>query len=373
MATTHPKLIEILVEQTPRAMIAMLIVSSAYFGIFIKFVPLSVLIVWFVFQILLAMYRFYNAITFKKYLAQKAHEKLAKHETYFMLSNVFQAFMWTVSAILSITYAPQPYELVSLIMAIGIITAAALSMSSLYKAYLVFFFSMIIPQIIIMIYYGEHQHIALLVLIFIYIPATLLLSRAISRAIYNSRLSSIEAHDELEKSVGELHRLSIMDNLTNIYNRRYFFEISKKLIATASREHNPVSLLMLDIDLFKQVNDNYGHQAGDFILVGLVKELETIMRKGDVFARIGGEEFTVLLNNTSLKGAQVIAEKIRRTIENKVFSYNQTPIDITISIGVSELSTGNTCIEDLYKQADKQLYIAKNNGRNRVSVSLAIA
>ena len=164
-----------------------------------------------------------------------------------------------------------------------------------------------------------------------------------------------------------------MDNLTNIYNRRYFFEISKKLIATASREHNPVSLLMLDIDLFKQVNDNCGHQAGDFILVGLVKELETIMRKGDVFARIGGEEFTVLLNNTSLKGAQVIAEKIRRTIENKVFSYNQTPIDITISIGVSELSTGNTCIEDLYKQADKQLYIAKNNGRNRVSVSLVIA
>ena len=247
-------------------------------------------------------------------------------------------------------------------MIIGIITAAALSMSSLYKAYLLFFFSMIIPQIIIMISFGEHQHIGLVVLIFIYIPATILLSRA----IYNSRLSSIEANDSLEKSVNELHRLSIMDNLTNIYNRRYFFEMSKKLIATAFREQKPVSLIMLDIDLFKRVNDNYGHQAGDYILIDLVKELEKVMRKSDVFARIGGEEFTILLNNTSLEGAKVIAEKMRLTIENKVFIYNTTSIDITISIGVSELNTENTSIEDLYKQADKQLYRAKHKGRNRV-------
>lgn len=365
MATVHPKLIESLVEQTPRAMIAMLIVSCAYFGIFIKFVPFSVLIIWFVFQIILAWYRFYNARTFRKCLAQKAEKKLAKHEKYFMLSNVFQALMWTISSVLSIVYAPQPYELVSLIMSIGIITAAALSMSSLYKAYLVFFFSMIIPQIIIMLNYGQHQHLGLVVLILIYIPATILLSRA----IYNSRLSSIEAHDELQKNVDELHRLSIMDNLTNIYNRRYFFEISKKLIATASRENSAISLLMLDVDFFKQVNDNYGHQAGDFILVELVKELGTTMRKGDVFARIGGEEFTVLLNNTALEGAKVIAEKVRVTIENKMFNYSCHSIDITISIGISELNTENTSIEDLYKQADKQLYIAKKSGRNKVSMS----
>ena len=369
MAAVHPKLIESFVDQTPRAMIAMLIVSSAYFGIFIKFVPLIVLIVWFVFQILLAVYRYYNAMMFKTYLAQRTPEKIEQNEVYFMLSNVFQAGMWTISSVLSIVYAPQPYELVSLILTIGIITAAALSMSSLYKAYLVFFFSMIIPQIIIMICYAEHQHIGLVVLIFIYIPATILLSRA----IYNSRLSSIEAHDELEKSVDELHRLSIMDNLTNIYNRRYFFEMSNKLIATAAREKKAVSLLMLDIDFFKQVNDSYGHQAGDFILVELVKEIETMTRKSDVFARIGGEEFTILLNNTSLKGAQVIAEKMRIKIENKVFSYNNASIDITISIGISELTALNTSIEDLYKQADKQLYSAKNNGRNRVSVAVISA
>lgn len=208
MPAVHPKLIESLVEQTPRAMIAMLIVSSAYFGIFIKFIPFNVLVVWFVFQILLAAYRFYNAKNFKTHLKEKNQEKIEKNEIYFIISNVFQAFMWTMSSILSFVYAPQPYELVCFVMIIGIITAAALSMSSLYKAYLIFFFLMIIPQIIILIYFGEHHHLGLVVLTLIYIPATILLSKA----IYSSRLSSIEAHDDLEKSVDKLHQLSIIND-----------------------------------------------------------------------------------------------------------------------------------------------------------------
>ena len=361
MLTVHPKLIESLVEQTPRAMIAMLIVSFAYIGVFIKYIPFNILIIWFAFQILLATCRFYNAKSFKKYLRTKNQEGIQKNERYFIISNVFQAIMWTMSSILSIVYAPQPYELVVFVMIIGIITAAALSMSSLYKAYLVFFFSMIIPQIFIMIYYGEHHHISLIVLTLIYIPATILLSKA----IYSSRLSSIQAHDDLEKSVNKLHHLSMIDELTNIYNRRYFFEMSQKLIAIAAREKKHLSLLMIDIDYFKNINDNYGHQVGDFILINVVKEIEKNIRKSDVFARVGGEEFTILLNDTSLDGAKVITEKIRRIIEDKVFIYNNITMSTTISIGLSELNKENTSIEDLYKQADKQLYIAKKNGRNR--------
>lgn len=362
MSAVHPKLIESLVEQTPRAMIAMLIVSSAYIGIFIKFIPFNILVIWFVFQILLAVYRFYNAKVFNKYLAVKDQKGIKNNELYFIIANLFQAFMWTTSSVLSLIYAPQPYELVSFVMIIGIITAAALSMASLYRAYLIFFFSMIIPQIIILIYFGEHQHIGLVVLTFIYIPATILLSKS----IYNSRLSNIQAHDELEKSVSELHQLSMIDALTNIYNRRYFFEMSKNLISIATRKQEKVSLLMIDIDYFKKINDNYGHQAGDFILVSFVKEIEKIMRKSDVFARVGGEEFTVLLNATSLSQAKNIAEKIRTTIANNTFIYNKTSIDVTISIGISELNKANALIEDLYKKADKQLYLAKENGRNIV-------
>ncbi|WP_159820866.1 hypothetical protein [Colwellia sp. 20A7] len=232
MCTVHPKLVKSLVEQTPRAMIAMLIVSIAYIGIFIKYIPMKILVVWFVLQILLALYRFYNAKMFKKYLDVKDKEKILKNEMYFIVSNIFQAFMWTITSILSLIYAPQPYELVIFVMIIGIITAAALSMSSLYKAYLIFFFSMITPQIIILIYFGEHYHIGLIVLTLIYIPATILLSKA----IYNNRLSSIKAHEDLEKSASKLHLLSIMDELTNTYNRRYFFKVSQDLINIAIRE-----------------------------------------------------------------------------------------------------------------------------------------
>lgn len=360
---THPKLIETLVHQTPRAMIAMLIVSSVYFWVFNQFVPFEILMVWLFFQLLLALYRFNNAKMFDKHLKQNDQVGIEKQKRLFFISNLFQAFMWTTSSVLAVIYAPQPYELVSFVMIIGIITAAVLSMSTLYNAYLAFFFAMIIPQILILLYYGEHHHIGLIWFTLIFIPAIILLSKT----FYISRLSHIDDNCKLEKTVNELHKLSMIDNLTNIYNRRYFFKISQDLIAIATREEKKITLLMLDIDFFKNINDSYGHQAGDFILINLVKEIEKMMRKSDVFARIGGEEFSVLLHNTSIEGAMVIAEKIRATIENKVFLYNSIPINLTICIGMAELNKTDRTIESLYKQADEKLYFAKENGRNRVA------
>ncbi|WP_144206992.1 GGDEF domain-containing protein [Shewanella donghaensis] len=362
MSTVHPKLIKDVIEQTPRAMVAMLIVSATFFLIFIKFIPFTILLTWFFLQLLLAMCRCYNAKMFALNLEKKDQSKLNSNETIFIVLNVYQAFMWTVSSVFLIIYAHQPFEFVGFILSIGIVTAATLSMSSLYRAYLFFFFSMITPQVAIMLYYGEYQHLALLAFIIIYIPATILLSKS----MLNSRISSIEAHDELEKSAEEFRRLSIMDNLTNIYNRRYFFEVAKGIISMASREQNKVSLLMLDIDYFKDVNDHYGHQGGDFILVNLTNSIENLMRESDIFARVGGEEFAILLNYTSLNGAKVIAEKIRSTIDEKNFIYNNTSIEITVSIGIAEITDSVTTIDELYKKADVQLYLAKDNGRNKV-------
>lgn len=362
MNYTHPELTKVVVEQTPRAMFAMIIVSTVYMWIFIKYVPLVILLVWFSFQILLVMYRLYNGKMLSKYLEQKNQALTRRHENFFLISNIFQAFMWTIASVLAVIYAPQPFELITFVLIIGIITAATLSMSALYKAYLVFFFLMIIPQIMIMLYYGEHQHIGLVILAIIYMPATILLSRA----IYTSRLSSIESNDALQESVEKLHKLSVTDSLTNIYNRRYFFEIVDNMISLAIREQKKVSLLMIDIDHFKKVNDVFGHQVGDFILVSFVDEVKKVMRKSDIFARVGGEEFSILLHDTSLEGARIISEKIREKIENREFTYNGDSIKITVSIGVSELNQNNNSVESLYKQADELLYIAKENGRNRV-------
>lgn len=363
---THPKLIQVLIQQTPRAMFALLVVSMIYFYIFIEFIPLYILTIWFVFQMVLVLGRFYNIKQFEKYLVQQAQAPaqtaLKKHQSCFVWLNLFQALMWSISSVLVVVFAPQPYELVSLVMSIGIITAAALSMSTLYFAYLVFFFAMLTPQVIILFYYSEHQHFALIALTLIFIPAIILLSKA----IYQAHLTNIKVNDDLEKTVKELHKLSMIDPLTNIYNRRYFFKVSKDLITLAQRERKNVVLMMVDIDYFKNINDAYGHDAGDYILINVVKEIENVLRKSDVFARVGGEEFAILLHDTSIAGANVIAEKIRFTIEKSRFNYNEITIKLTLSIGLSALSEQSNSIERLYTIADKHLYIAKESGRNKV-------
>ena len=363
---THPKLIEVLIQQTPRAMAALLIVSVAYCWMFINFIPHTLLILWLLLQVILVICRFYNIKMFKQYLIEQAQERIQKQKTLFIILNLFQAFMWTTSSVLVLMYAPQPFELVSLVIIIGIITAAVLSMSTFYTAYLVFFFAMLIPQIIILLYYGEPQHYSLAALTFVYILAIIQLSKS----VYNGHLLNIKTNAKLEKSVEELHKLSMIDMMTNIYNRRYFFKVSQDLISIALREKSKLSLLMIDIDYFKNINDTYGHDAGDYILINVVKEIKKVTRKSDIFARMGGEEFSILLGNTSITGAAVIAEKMRSVIENTAFNYNNTVIKLTISIGISELNDQHNSIEELYKQADKQLYLAKNNGRNRVVPSV---
>lgn len=362
MSNVHPKLIEVVIDQTPRAMAAMLLVSFAYFFIFIQFIPLKFMFSWLLFQVVLAVYRLHNAKMFKKHLKNKDTKKVNKNEIYFMILNVFQALMWAISSLLVVIYADQPFEFVMFVVSIGVITAATLSMSALYKAYLIFIFSLIIPQIMIMLYYGKEQHIALIIFILIYIPAIILLSKA----MLTSRISSIEAHEALEKSTEKFRQLSIIDTLTNIYNRRYFFEMAQNLILMASREQHKTALLMLDVDYFKRINDTYGHQAGDFVLVELAKSIKEMMRSSDLFARVGGEEFSILLNNTSLVKAQIIAEKIRKMIEEKEFIYNTVSIKTTVSIGLSEVNKENFLLENIYKNADTQLYKAKEMGRNRV-------
>ena len=355
MFNYHPKLIMSTVEQTPRAMIAMIIVSCIYVWIFFRFIPSSILFAWFFAQIFLAAYRLNNAKKLRICIRDNDVLRTKEQVIYFFIANIFQALMWTSASILSVMYAPQPFELVNFVLIIGIITAAALSMSPIFYAYLIFFFLMIIPQIGIMLYYGEHQHMALTVLSCIFIPAIILLSKS----IYDSTLSAAN-------SVDELHKLSITDSLTDLYNRRYFFVITKNLISISLRKQTTISLLMIDIDYFKKINDTYGHHAGDFILVSFSKYLKGMMRESDICARVGGEEFTVLVHDATLEKAKLIAEKIRIGIENETFAYNGTSIDIKVSIGVAELNLKNPSVEELHQTADKQLYMAKKTGRNRV-------
>lgn len=167
----------------------------------------------------------------------------------------------------------------------------------------------------------------------------------------------------------EIYRMTIVDGLTQIHNKRYFLEFLDREIARCSRYSRPMSLLLFDIDHFKQVNDVHGHLAGDFVLKRLAELVGARIRKEEAFARYGGEEFAILMPETPQDRARVFAEKIRRMVEATDFSYENRRIPVTVSIGVSEMGDHRDP-NDFIRSADELLYAAKNNGRNRVEGGL---
>jgi diguanylate cyclase (GGDEF)-like protein len=175
--------------------------------------------------------------------------------------------------------------------------------------------------------------------------------------------SSIEA-----KFQDDMYRRTTIDSLTQAFNKRYFLQRLDDELKRCLRYGREVSLAMFDIDHFKKVNDTYGHQAGDTVLRDLSKNVAGLVRVNDVFCRYGGEEFAIILPESSLTDATVACEKIRKAIEEFQFSHNDTHIPITISIGVKTLdpADGDITPNEMIEAADKLLYEAKQQGRNRV-------
>ncbi len=167
-----------------------------------------------------------------------------------------------------------------------------------------------------------------------------------------------------------LRHQAIVDSLTNIPNRRFFNAQIIEEYRRTLREQQPLSLAIIDIDHFKQFNDHFGHQAGDHCLVKIAQLLSQLTRRGgDFCARYGGEEFVIVLPNTTLQGAVLIAEKIRQAVEQAEIHHPDSDTGvITISIGVATRHTDITDEDDLLRQADKALYRAKAAGRNRVEI-----
>ncbi|MBA8667061.1 PleD family two-component system response regulator [Holosporaceae bacterium 'Namur'] len=160
--------------------------------------------------------------------------------------------------------------------------------------------------------------------------------------------------------------LSVIDQLTNLYNRRYFDIHIKNLVTNAASTGKNLSLIMLDIDHFKNINDTYGHQAGDVIIQEVARRILLGVRPADLSARYGGEEFVVILPDTKLEDAIKVSERIRQSVEMyPLTTVNSSEIKCTISLGVSALSSDDSP-ENLLKRADQCLYKAKEGGRNRV-------
>jgi diguanylate cyclase (GGDEF)-like protein len=179
----------------------------------------------------------------------------------------------------------------------------------------------------------------------------------------------IQQSAELNRINEELKHMSVTDSLTGLYNRRHFDNIIDDEISMSLRHGDVNSLILIDIDHFKKINDNHGHNAGDIVLKEIANILKAQLRKTDVLCRIGGEEFIILCKRIDKKGAIKIADNLRKKVEQREFIFNGVSIKSTISAGISTIPNNYNAStpEELYHCADIALYISKENGRNRTT------
>ena len=192
----------------------------------------------------------------------------------------------------------------------------------------------------------------------------------VARVKVQLKIKSLQ--DSLKKNNELLLNLSNTDPLTQLFNRRYLTEALEKELMRSARTNSPLALVMLDIDHFKQVNDSYGHQKGDRVLITLADLLRRHLRQYDVAARFGGEEFALILPDTQLPQALEVAERLRAATEDLSFPGNLQDLSLSISLGAAVFPCGNIkTVDDLIREADYALYSAKRAGRNRVEAMTA--
>lgn len=179
----------------------------------------------------------------------------------------------------------------------------------------------------------------------------------ISAAINNSLLHS------------RMQRLAITDSVTNLYNRRGFYELARREIERARRFGHSLSVIMMDLDQLKSVNDTYGHAVGDQVLRTLADRLSQHVREFDILCRYGGDEFALLLPETDLFMASSVAERLRSSIADEPINTDGGSVPITISLGVTKATSNTSNLEELLKSADRALYAAKQSGRNRLEIT----
>lgn len=248
------------------------------------------------------------------------------------------------------------------LMVAGFSGAAAVSLSPSLRLAIAYICILLIPATIASAY--THQNLSYTITMAIY----LLYLSLLSHSTHKEYMKAFAIELDLEEKQLALQKLSRVDSLTNVYNRGYFDSLYKIQHRTAIRAQREQSLLMLDVDHFKLINDNYGHLFGDKCLIEIANILkQATQRETDLVSRFGGEEFIVLLHNTPGNEALKMAEKIRVLVQDYAFTYNENSVKITASIGVASMipQVGEQ-EETLLNFADKALYQAKHNGRNRV-------
>ena len=291
--------------------------------------------------------------------AEPGSDNLLAWEKPFAASLILSSLVWGVGAVVVMPEESLLYQVVMLYVMIGLAGGAVSTYSSYRYMAVGSMLSVLLPPSLWLLMQGGIIPVSMAVTAIIFILASFRATGVLATALHRS----FQLTHELERARAAFERQARTDVLTGLNNRRAFFEQGAQVLSYCQRNGVPASAILLDVDHFKAINDAYGHAAGDATLQHLAHLLQKSLRKSDLCGRIGGEEFAVLLPDTGVQAAGMLAEKLRQAVMNSPLVYQDITCPLTISLGVS---AHGTHLEGLMHHADMALYRAKSEGRNRV-------
>ena len=282
-----------------------------------------------------------------------------KWERPYLITLITSSLAWGLGTVILTYNQSLLYQLITYYILMGMAGAALGVYSSIRYMAITTIVCILLPATIRLFLHGSASTVLTGVATLLFFASAIRGTKILARTLHQT----FQLSNELSIARDTAERLARTDMLTSLYNRRAFKELCNQRIDYCQRHQHPVSLLLLDLDYFKKINDRFGHDAGDRALQQLAKILTDAIRSSDICGRIGGEEFAVLLSDTDLAEASLVAEKIKLTIEHTTIKTAETQFSITASIGVAACYDS---LESLLRAADKAMYKAKQSGRNQV-------
>jgi len=349
--------LKLLYDQSYQAVFFSMIASLFYAAIIWPHVNQQHIIIWLSAIFITSSFRLFLFQNYKRSNPQGTD--VLKWEQPYLITLIISSLSWGLGAVILTYKQPLLYQLLSYFVLMGMAGAALGVYSSIRYIAITTIASVLLPTTVWFFIQGSRTPVLIALASLLFFASAIRGTKILARTLHQT----FQLSNELTQARDTAERLARTDTLTSLNNRRAFKELCNQRILYCQRHQHEVSLLLLDLDFFKNINDQFGHDAGDSALQQLAKILSDTVRSSDICGRIGGEEFAILLSKTGIAEASLVAEKLRLSIERTLIKTPEGEFSITASIGIT---CGNDSLGSLLKAADKAMYKAKQAGRNRV-------
>ncbi|MGQ8366555.1 GGDEF domain-containing protein [Glaciecola sp. 1036] len=369
------EIIDLLYKQIPRLVVGHFIAASIFVFWLYESHNSEYLFTWLSVILLILSCRLATFILYQQKSQEMEVSKKQKWKHLWLALSLASGIFYSYGFITLIPAISSEYVLINGLFVIALSSSAVIAYGFSLSALFSFFIPVVIPNLFFVLFYGGQTGLFTASVLGLYSLTAFFIVKNVNLAFRRSITLNHQYEHEMQKRKvveQQLHEISRRDGLTGLYNRRYFDEVLSSEIGRAYRNHTPLSILLVDVDHFREFNEHYGHIAGDNLLVEVGHILAGLAnRNGDVLSRYGGEEFAILLPNIDAKGAFSFAEKLQLRVQEQRIEHMASKLSylksVTVSIGVTTLPPlAKMDAHQLLDRADKALIEAKNQGRNRV-------